>query len=264
MTDFDRNTMIERYMAGRMEASEKKTFLRRVEQDEGLRRALYAETLISRAIRSDRSAVPSQPADSRARFLTMLAVVAPETAIPTTGTGGGTSAAGKLAGMGKFIGGSGAAKVIIAAVIGITATVGMILIVPTLSHTTSTQAVSVTAPAVRQTQTAPAAETGEKTSAPAPAGNQSPSALPVEVQSPRADATREPSAESGRVVTNAEGRKSSPETRSPITSQTRAKERMNASETASASRSKKDNVPMLGESTEVPIHSHPATIRNGK
>ncbi|MEO5931580.1 MAG: hypothetical protein ABIR47_16720 [Candidatus Kapaibacterium sp.] len=257
MTDFDRNTMIERYMAGQMGASEKKEFLSRVERDEELRRALYAETLINRAIHSDRSSVAGQPADSRARFLTMLAVVAPEAAIPTMGSGGGggTSAAGKVAGMGKFIG-SGVAKVIIAAVVGITATVGTILIVPKLSNG-STSAASVTAPAIKQSPVpAPATETVEQPNAPATTGNQnqSQSTLPAEIQAPQV--------ESGRNVTNVEMRESSPEMHSSV-SQPREKERVKTAETAKGAK-KNNDVLILNDQTDGKIHLNDAKVSKMK
>ncbi|MEP7219935.1 MAG: hypothetical protein ABI876_13515, partial [Bacteroidota bacterium] len=189
---------------------------------------------------------------------------APEAAIPTTGSGGGgTSAAGKVAGMGKFIGG-GVAKVIIATVVGITATVGTILIVPKLSNS-NTAAVSVTAPAIKQSPVpAPAAETGEQPSAPATTGNQnqSPASLPMEIQAPQADAARENPAASGRNVANVEGRKSSPEMRSsvPATSQTREKDRVKTAETATVKTSGKNEPRVINEPTTVPIGVHPTTI----
>jgi hypothetical protein len=157
MTQQERDMMVERYMDGSMSQPERHNFLDLLDNDEGMRQTLYAETLINKAVKSDRSAMPMPAAASRERFLTMLAAVAPETAAPSSGTGRGSGSAG------KGIAGGGATKVIVSTLAGLAVTVGAIVFVPKLIESPAPKQPAAVAPA-KVAQPAP-----QETIAPQPA-----------------------------------------------------------------------------------------------
>jgi|GEM_PF-3054899 len=123
---FDSEGAIERYLNGTMSPTEQNEFRGRLERDQTLRRAVDAEMLIRRSVRSERSSMPAPSAAARARFLAMVATVVPESSAPpqpAAEPAGGGSLAGSIAG-------GGIAKGIIATVAAVTVTIGAIMLLP--------------------------------------------------------------------------------------------------------------------------------------
>jgi hypothetical protein len=132
--------MVERYMDGSMSQPERHNFLDLLDRDEGMRQTLYAETLINKAVKSDRSAMSMPTTASRERFLTMLATVAPESPAPSSGPGQSSGTAG------KGIAGGGATKVIVSTLAGLAVTVGAIVFMPKLIESPAPKTPAVVAP----------------------------------------------------------------------------------------------------------------------
>ncbi len=143
MTQFERESLVERYVSGAMSAAEEGDFFIHVAVDEELQRLLKAYRLMSDAIRADgETAVPRQ-ARYRAHVFGMLAaspVAAGSIAGGVTqgtgasGTAGGfasaasAGAAGGAAGSaGAAAGGFGLAKILMAAAVGVSIAGGTVV-----------------------------------------------------------------------------------------------------------------------------------------
>ncbi len=129
---FDKEGAIERYLDGTMPPAERKEFMSRMEWDADLRRSVDTELLIGNVIRSDRSEIPARPPESRARFLAMLATVAPEPGIQTPSESAPQTAAPSAAGAKgssfmNALSGSGLVKGLVATLAGVAVTVGAVV-----------------------------------------------------------------------------------------------------------------------------------------
>ena len=129
---FDKEGAIERYLNGTMPPAEHKEFMSRMEWDADLRRSVDTELLIGNVIRSDRSEIPARPPESRARFLAMLATVAPEPGIQPPSESAPHTAAPSAAGpkggsLLKALSGSGFVKGLMVTLTGVAVTVGVVL-----------------------------------------------------------------------------------------------------------------------------------------
>lgn len=128
-TPLNKEEAIEQYLNGAMPLAAKKEFMARLERDAELRRAVDAELLIRRSVHENRASMPSPSQGSRARFLTMLATVAPEPAA-TTPAQPAAAAAGKGSSLLNYLAGSGLVKGVLGTVAGAAAVIGTIVMVP--------------------------------------------------------------------------------------------------------------------------------------
>lgn len=130
---FDKEGAIERYLNGTMPPAERKEFMSRMEWDADLRRSVDTELLIGNVIRSNRSEIPAQPPESRARFLAMLATVAPEPGVQTPSsesaphTAAPSAAGAKGGSFMNALSGSGFVKGLVATLAGVAVTVGAVV-----------------------------------------------------------------------------------------------------------------------------------------
>lgn len=128
---YDRDGAIERYVNGTMPPGEQNEFMSRLEWDGNLRRAVDAELLIRTSVQTSRVSAPAPSVESRARFLTMLATVAPEPAAVTTVDPATTAAtAGKGGSLMNAVAGSGIVKGVLATVASVAVAIGTIVILP--------------------------------------------------------------------------------------------------------------------------------------
>lgn len=185
-----RELMIERYLDGTMDPSERQEFVRRMASDTALRRHVGTEQMIRDAVRGDREALPAPTQASRARFLTMVAAVSKEIGPAPSGSQGGSGGGGssplrlvrgsRLARMAPWAGG-GVAIVLAALFLGprwFSSSDAPASRVPAPAAVTGTGASGSTAvapqPSAAAPSTAPAAATSPAATAPAATATASP------------------------------------------------------------------------------------------
>lgn len=166
-TPLNREEAIEQYLNGTMPLTAKKEFMARLEQDMELRRAVDAELLIRRSVHENRASIPAPSQGSRARFLTMLATVAPEPATLAPAQPAAAAAAGKGGSLLSYLAGSGLVKGVLGTVAGAAAIIGTIVMVPDGKNTETPRPPSATRTETVKPLAAPEHATQEQQTIPA-------------------------------------------------------------------------------------------------
>ena len=118
MNGSGRDEMIERYLDGRLNRRELAEFLRRLDTDRELRRAVEVERAIRTTLLKDRAALPAEDRQSRAHLLSLLATLSPaaqQGALTSAQAVAGSQAASST-GVGSGLLGGALAKGVVAAV----------------------------------------------------------------------------------------------------------------------------------------------------